>query len=372
MLTLFNIRPKGFNIGNDAINVALRELVHSAFGRVVNIIELPAVSTYESQAKAGLTARMIHEINRLGDGVIVGGGNLYENNELAVDTNALRALNVPMMLFSLSRGRVYSRQLELVQRTDVMPDQIIKALHDVAGYSLARDSVTYNHIKSLGCDQVVFGGCPTIFLAQAAERLPKLPEAEVPGALISVRAPTLMNVPARLQAKVQNDIEGIIRSLRDRGYKRIRLLCHDIRDVEFATIFQATHSVDYVYTSDIYWYLSLLKHAELVVSYRLHAWLPCLSFDTPTIKISYDERALCLADDLGYGDWNINMAEVSNVVGEVDHRLDRLDTLPELKQRSSRRWAEIAEIQHTQMSAFADDVRRYARAAHSRSRTIIG
>ena len=43
----------------------------------------------------------IYEINQYGDGVIV--GEIFENGELEVDINALETLEVPMMLFHLSR-----------------------------------------------------------------------------------------------------------------------------------------------------------------------------------------------------------------------------------------------------------------------------
>src|SRR5690554_1767438 len=120
MITIFNIRPKGHNIGNDAISVALRDQLYHAFGRMVNIIDIPATSLYESNAKAGLSSKTVYEINRVGDGVIVGGGNLYENNEMDFSETALKSLQVPLMLFSNSLGKVYDRTNNLVQRTDIM------------------------------------------------------------------------------------------------------------------------------------------------------------------------------------------------------------------------------------------------------------
>src|SRR5690554_4219492 len=132
MITLFNIRPKGHNIGNDAISIALRNQVYEAFGRMVNIIDIPATSLYESHSKSGLSAKTVYEINRVGDGVIVGGGNLYENDEIDFSDTALKALQVPLMLFSNSLGRVYDRQSNLVHRTDVISDSKLANLHKYA------------------------------------------------------------------------------------------------------------------------------------------------------------------------------------------------------------------------------------------------
>ena len=164
MINIFCIRPKGFNIGNDIIFLALRHFIYKSFRQVVNLISLPAVSRYESQAKAGLTARIIHEINQYGHGVIVGGGNLYENGELDVDTNALLQLEPPMMLFSLSSGRIYNRVDNLVHRTDAMPPAVIAALNTKASFSMTRDNRTLEYLKNLGCKNAVCGGCPTIHL----------------------------------------------------------------------------------------------------------------------------------------------------------------------------------------------------------------
>lgn len=366
MITLFNIRPKGFNIGNDAIHVALRNLIYQAFGRVVNIIEVPATAKYESQSLGGLNARTVNDINRFGDGVIVGGGNLFENNELTVDHEALRALHVPLMLFSLSRGKVYNRNLELCDRTDAMPDSKVAALHDKAHSSLARDTRTREHIATIGCKPAQLGGCPTLFLSDASTPIANLPQAEVPGALISIRTPSLMNVPLRLQARVQSDIAEMITLLRDAGHKRIRILCNDSRDIEFASLFQSSNDIDFVYTSDVYWYLALLRAASVVISYRLHATVPCLSFRTPVINISYDERAISLLRDYGLEAWDINMVEQSNLLGAVTDRLANMQRLKEVADNNLGLWSQYKEIQRSAMSSFADTVKDYARSTNSK------
>jgi len=125
MINLYSIRPKGFNIGNDVIYLGINHFIRGAFKENFNVISLPATSKYESHKKAGLSSQTIYEVNRFGHGLIVGGGNLYENGELEVDAVALKALERPMMVFSVSRGKVYNEKLELVDRTDVMTDQKI-------------------------------------------------------------------------------------------------------------------------------------------------------------------------------------------------------------------------------------------------------
>lgn len=353
MITIFNIRPKGFNVGNDAINMGMQQYLYKAFGEVVNLITLPATARYESHASAGLTKRTIHDINQFGDGVIIGGGNLYENGEIDVDTDALKALGVPMMIFSVSRGRIYNRRRQLVDRTDVMPDRIIKALNERAQYSLARDQATYDHLQNLGISKCIVGGCPTVFLDRSANALPDLPGKENMGVLISVRNPTLMNVPLSKQATVQTDIRSIVSFLRSEGHSRIRLLCHDHRDIAFAASFG---DLEYIYTGDVYSYLAMLKACSLNVSYRLHSALPCLAYGTPFIKISYDERASSLLQTLGYGEWNINMVEAHDTVELIKERYSRLEELPSLKQQNAALLQTLDSTMLTAFQGFAKDV----------------
>ena len=353
MITLFNIRPKGFNVGNDAINMGMQYYLYKAFGDVVNIIHLPATSRYESHASAGLTKRTIYEINQYGDGVIIGGGNLYENGEIEVDLDSLNTLDVPLMIFSVSWGRIYNRRLELVTRTDVLPDRIIIALNQKAQLSLSRDFATHVHLENIGVENSVVGGCPTIFLNRTVSRLPELPDNKQIGVLISVRNPALMNIPLSIQSQVPNDIRRIVSFLQSKGEKRIRLLCHDHRDIGFAASFG---DLEYVYTGDVYSYLAMLKSCTLNISYRLHSALPCLSYGRPMIKISYDERAISLMDTIGYDDWNIKMIEESSVIDAVVDRYNRLDQLSSLNEEKKRNWENLDLTMFSAFNKFADMV----------------
>lgn len=356
MVTLFCIRPKGFNVGNDVIFIAMEYFLQEAFGRVVNLISLPATSRYESLSKAGLTSKTIYEINQYGHGVIVGGGNLYENGELDVNLDALEALEVPLMLFSLSMGRIYNRQHELVARTNAMPARVALALNRKAKYSLARDDATCAYLQDVKCDRCEVGGCPSLFLDRMTERMPQLPVGDQGAVLISVRNPDLMSIPLRKQSQVYSDIIRIIEFLQREGFQDIRLLCHDHRDIPFAASFPG---IDYVYTGDVYSYLALLRSCALNVSYRLHATLPCLAFDTPTIKISYDERALSIMDTIGLREWNIDMINSDDLVADVADRLGRLDDLRTIRNQAKPTWDKLYEITFKTLQKFAADVLEY-------------
>lgn len=351
MMNIFCIRPRGFNIGNDVIYQGTLGFLQRAFGAQVNVISLPATSRYESQARAGLTPRTVHEINRYGHGVVVGGGNLYENGELELHAGALDALEVPLLLFSLGWGRIYNRRHELVPRTDAMDRGTIRRLNDKSAVSLVRDHATLGYLRSLGCTQAQVGGCPTLFVDRDLSRIPLFDKA--PQVLMSVRTPELMNIPLSGQARVRSDILDTLDLLRSRGYDDIKLLAHDHRDLAFAASFDG---IEYLYTDDAFTYLGWLRSCQLSIGYRLHAILPCLSLGTDAISISYDERAISLLETAGYGDWNINMVGEPSTVDAVADRLDRLPDLPAMRRAAENTWHGHWQTMTSAFAQFAQQV----------------
>ncbi|MGD1961214.1 MAG: polysaccharide pyruvyl transferase family protein [Fulvivirga sp.] len=352
MINIYNIRPKGFNVGNDVIHLALIHFVREAFKQHLNIISLPATSKYESQKKAGLSSQTIYEVNQFGDGLIVGGGNLYENNELEINPVALKALSVPMMLFSMSRGDIYNKKLVLSSRTDVIPDDKLRLLNQASNYSLSRDKATCEYISSLGCENVV-GGCPTLFLNEMPQHLVPISKDDQTDALISIRTPTLMSIPVSHQYNIKTQIENIIDLLKTKGYSNIKILCHDHRDIPFADSFE---TVEFLYTSDVYTYLSYLKNTRLNITYRLHSFLPAMSYGIPAIKLSYDQRALSMLDTVGLDDWNINIVK-DDVLLEIEKRIDALGDINQIRESlSSSFWPDLKNTMTSNLTAFATDV----------------
>lgn len=350
MINLYSIRPKGFNIGNDVIFLGINHFIRNSFKENFNIITLPATSKYESHKKAGLSAQTIYEINRFGHGLIIGGGNLYENGELEVNPTALKALERPMMIFSVSRGKVYNEKLELADRTDVMTDFNISLLNNRAEISMSRDKATKAHIDALGCKNIV-GGCPTLFINEMPQHLVPISKHDQTDAIISIRTPTLMSIPVSYQYELREKICQMIELLRNKGYKNIKTLCHDHRDIPFAASFK---EIEYLYTEDVFTYLTYLKNTRLNLTFRLHSFLPCLAYDIPTIKISYDQRAISMLDTIGMDDWNINLVK-DNVLSEVEHRITHLGELN--KQAESLRkglWNELRETIIKNCAHFAE------------------
>ncbi len=221
------------------------------------------------------------------------------------------------MIFSVSRGKIYNNNLQLVDRTDVMTDDKIYILNKRADISLSRDKSTCNHIQNLGAETIV-GGCPTLFINEIPQHLVPLLDADKTDALISIRTPNLMSMPVSYQYEMRDQFIRLIELLKRKGYKNVKFLCHDHRDIPFAASFK---NMEYVYTEDVFTYLSYLRNTRLNLTYRLHSFIPCLSYDIPTIKISYDERAVSMLDTLGIDEWNINMF-TDDVLIEVEKRID--------------------------------------------------
>ena len=340
-MNVFHLVPigPGYNIGNFAISFSVRAWLKRVFGVGVNIITIPA--TGMDKKACGLTRRVVHNINQYGDLVVVGGGNLYENNELEVDLQALDALDVPLMLFSISRGRIFGRSGELQERTDVMPDRILRALHDKAVVGVARDIATQSHLESIGVTNSLMGGCPTLFMPQW---LPDVGAADLTAApcLISIRHPELMNIPVRRQAEVPELVRDLVALCRRSGYEDVRLLCHDHRDFPFA---YSIPDVEYMYTSDVHDYLSWIQRAALVVSFRVHATIPAISLGRPVVNISYDERSLSLMEGLGLQAWDVPFMQAGSIVDEVADRIGRIDTLDGLRASLQPKWDSLWSVQ---------------------------
>lgn len=359
MTTIFNVRPRALNVGNDVIANGLKQFLTEAFGEEVNLISIPATSKYENHNKAGLNAGTIYQINQYGHGVVVGGGNLYENGELEFDMNAIDQLEPPLMLFSLSMGRVYGRNGKLTPRTDRMPLDRIRKLNSKSLVSHARCQATLDYLAENGITDAVLGGCPTVFLNETRASLPKVAPANSGLTLVSIRNPALMNIPPSDKAKVKREIDSIVALLRSRGHDRVKLLCHDIRDIEFAAAFEG---IDYIFSEDSQTFLAILAEARLLVSYRLHATLPRLSYRLPSVNISYDERAKSLMETVGFGEWDIDMIQCGDVVSEVASRLDDFDRLWALCDKAIPTHAHLRDVASSGFARFAEAVREFQAA----------
>jgi hypothetical protein len=305
--TIFHIAPHGpgLNVGNFAISIAIRSLLRET-NKDINILSIDAFS---NKKLSGLNKQVIHEANLYGSGILVGGGNLYENNELIVDRNAIKSLQVPLGLFSISIGRIFNNNLKLARRTDVMPDETIQDLNKACSFSLSRDLATHNYLKSINSKKSQLGLCPTLFLNDYFEVKQKLNNLGRNDILLVIRNPELMNIPVKYKLKVAEFIKKTYDNFK-KNKKNVKIVCNDMRDIIFVTSIGIS---DYIYTGEVDEYLTRLKNASLVISLRLHATLPCFSFVTKCINLSYDERSMSLMNSIGLKNWDIQILKEKNL-----------------------------------------------------------
>ncbi len=330
MPVVFCIRPDTRNIGNDVIAYAASDLIRAAFGAATSIITVPALAT---ERGGGLGAAGVHDANRLADAVIVGGGNLFENGQLTVDPNALDALRVPLMLLGVSHGRIRAAGGALVPRTDAMPPQTIRALAARSSAVLVRDDGTARLLRAMDIDRAEVGGCPSLFL-------PPNPSgtARIDRVLLSIRHPARMNVTPELQWRVAADVRELVDALEAAYGPCVSLVCHDYADLEFARGFTG---VPLLYFDDVRRYLAALRECRLSVTYRLHAFLPCVAFGTPSIHLSYDERGAEMVAAAGMREWDVDVTAERAVAPAVMRRVAALPRYETLRAAAAERIAKL-------------------------------
>jgi hypothetical protein len=351
-VNVFCVRPRRFNVGNETIAVAVRGLLRQTLAGTPNLVPIPALVSEEEGSLAGLTARTVHQMNLYGQGVVVGGGNLYENGQLDLEPDALACLLPPLLLIGLSYGRIYDARGRLVRRTDAMADSAIRALDARAMRSLVRDDATLAHLRSLGLDDAQVGGCPTLWLDRLAAPPPAMPGHDGT-VLLAIRDPRLMNIPVRNQARVHGDVARLIEALRAEDAGRVVLLCNDKRDLAFASSFE---DIEYVLPDDVGTYLGQLRAARLVVSFRLHAFIPCLSYGTPAINISYDERSAGLLRTLGISEWDVAYLDEPDIAATVLRRIRDLPLLDRLIDGARPTWDGLEAVTRAAASDVAEAV----------------
>lgn len=314
---VFSLRPQTTNIGNDLIAVGADAMIRDVWPTATDIVSIPSSATVSGAKGTGLSAATLYEARMLADALFVGCGNVFENGALSVDRGALAALDVPLALFAVSRGRIRGRDGALSARTDGVPAEQIRSLCSAAGLVLVRDGATAEHLADLGVEGAIVGGCPSLFL----DRHTVLPaaDADLAGtALVSIRHPRLMSVSYEQQARVPGDLRALVSALRDR-YDRVELLCHDYQDLAFAAGFP---DVGARYTEDPQQFMSWLRGCAVSVGYRLHAFLTCIAVDIPAVHVSYDERGESMVELLGVERYDVRMHETGDIAAEVGSRLD--------------------------------------------------
>jgi polysaccharide pyruvyl transferase WcaK-like protein len=155
-------------------------------------------------------------------------------------------------------------------------------------------------------------------------------------------------------------------ALREAGHDRVRILCNDSRDLDFAVQFKGSLNVDPVYTNDVYQYLAILAGCSMLVSYRLHATLPAISFGKSVVNITYDERAESLCEDLGVQKHSIKIVNSSrDVSARIDEAIRSGGYVSSEDNERKLKWKEIGVLQDGLVDRFKESVLNYVTAIKS-------
>lgn len=355
MVTLFCVRPTTPNIGNDLINRATTDLLYAAFGEETSIVNISALAI---GGRGGLSAAQIYDMNRFADGVVIGGGNLFENGQLTIDRHALRSLRTPMMLIGVSHGRIYDAAGAWTDRSDSIPEIEARELVAKAEIAMVRDHGSRAILQAMGIGHVEQAGCPTTFMA------PTPPDFPCDGrVLLSIRHPARMSVPPALQWRTPQDVRRLIDALREVYGDRVHLVCHDYMDLEFAAGFP---DVPHLYFDDVERYVRALRGCVLNVTYRLHAFLPCLAFGAHSIHLSYDERGKAMVDTAGMGAWDIDLMTETDLTGAVLAKAAAPAEYQRLRSQAAAGLAQMREITVSGLQRFAGVVEKHRSYAKRR------
>lgn len=310
-------------MGNDLIALGTEALVSDAWPRDVEFVSLPSQGPGRGGKPSGLTAGSVYEMNQLADAVLAGGGNVFENGALEIDSTALASLRPPLGLLAASSGRVRGHDGRLHPRTDGIPASRVVSLCHRAEPLLVRDAATATFLRELGFEDTQVGGCPSALVDRYIDM--PAPDPSLAGtALLSIRHPNLMSIPYADQGRVPGDIRRLYRGLAE-THDRAVLLCHDYRDLAFAaTIPEAS----VLYTEDPRQLLSWIAGCAVQIGYRLHGFLAAVATAVPALHISYDERGESMLTTMGLDAFDVPMATSGDVASAALDRLRSLDGRP--------------------------------------------
>jgi polysaccharide pyruvyl transferase WcaK-like protein len=162
-----------------------------------------------------------------------------------------------------------------------------------------------------------------------------------------------MSVPPPLQWRVADDVRRLIATLNETFGGTVLLACHDYADLEFAAAFPEAQSI---YFDGAERYIDALRRCRLSVSYRLHAFLPCLAFGTPAIHLSYDERGKAAVATAGMSEWDVDITQEPDVVDAVMTRARHIERYHALRCQAAPTIAELRKTTMAGLTRFADAV----------------
>jgi len=292
--------PHGHNIGDrfarDGIRKLLRERSPGA-----TIVDFPVNKSCPPGVAYGLRGENVERNNAEADLVVIGGSNLYQCRKrgpwgVATDVESIQRLSRPVMLIGLGTGSSFKNTV----RPCLPPSSDeIRLLNQRAVGSSVRDKRTEAFLTALGLRGQVMTGCPSTFVFE--KDLAFNDHLDV-----AVSFP-----PVRFKKRHPWTYFRVIRAIRKhmdyclgQGLRPF-LACHDRGDLELAKEISRGRT-ELFFSENTEDYYARYANIRLLVGFRLHASIICLSMGVPFIPVSFDLRGTAFLEAYDSIDWGLD------------------------------------------------------------------
>jgi len=343
--TVYCLRPHPTNLADEALFAVVRRHLRAAFGPWVNLVSRPLGGG--ALGRAGLTSRMVYDLNHCGHGVLIcGSADARSDEVLDFDPAALAALDLPLLGLNWSgRGGLDADGAPALRVLGLREDHL-RRLAERTNWLVCRDDRTRAFLAAGGAAHAVTGGCPTL----ALEPEPFAWEGPETGAVITVRDPVRMGIPATARADFVGTLRALVSGLRRAGYPSVHLVCVDEGDLPFA---QSLARTDFFFADRLETFWETVRRSALHVTFREDVALMCTALDLPFVHLACGEEARRPLETAGLGSWSLDLDDLGGLASRVLERATRFDELSMLRLAALPRRAELERMTARMVRRFA-------------------
>lgn len=278
----FHFRPR-YNVGDEAVVLAVRQLVETAIGPVrwtsrrLRVLQQPIAVRQQRHINA-------HDL------VIVGGGGLYSRWGLPLDTRAVAGIGLPLVVYgaglnrNLDDGPLEPAQLDSIHR-----------LHERAALASVRDEASRTLLASLGHEAQCTGD-PALFLTPRPQR-----QCDGTGRpLIGINfAAHGWQGQERLLDTVLDRCVPVLRELAARQDAGLCYLVHARAELPLLPRLRAALPGLRIVHLPAPQLAHAYQQMSLVVSMMLHSSILAWAAGVPFVNIGYDDKNRAFMADIG-------------------------------------------------------------------------
>ncbi len=345
--TVYCLRPRPVSLADEALFGVVRRHLRAAFGPWVNLVSRPLGS--DALGRAGLTSRTVYDLNYGGHGVLIcGSADARSDEVLDFDPAALAALDLPLLGLNWSGRGVLDADGRPALRVFGLREDHLRLLAERTNWLVCRDDRTRDWLVAGGAAHAVTGGCPTL----ALEPEPVAWEEACPetGAVITVRDPARMGIPATARADFVGALRALVAGLRRAGYPSVHLVCVDEGDLPFA---QSLARTDFFYADRLETFWDVVRPSALHVTFREDVALMCAALGLPFVHLACGEDTRRPLETAGLWHWSMGLDDLGGLSLRVVQQAARFDELSTLRLAALPRWAEFERVTARMVRRFA-------------------